>query len=123
MAAQIFGTDARIVIGAGIALGLVAIYAGKRAGEAAGEALGGLVGAAGELAGKVGEALNPASQNNLVYRGVNGAGEVISGDQGWSLGVWAWEALNPGQAARDNAITAPTNLNPNRNGGGASGGW
>lgn len=39
--------------------------------------------------------LNPADDRNLAYRGVNSAGQAITGDQSWSLGAAIWELFNP----------------------------
>jgi hypothetical protein len=37
-------------------------------------------------------AFNPASDNNLIYRGVNGLGALVTGDDGWNLGgaIYDW---------------------------------
>lgn len=38
--------------------------------------------------------LNPASDQNLIYRGVNSLGEQISGQKGWSLGGWLYDVTH-----------------------------
>lgn len=43
----------------------------------------------------VGNAVNPTSDQNLAYRGVNGAGAALSGDPAWSLGSWLYDRFNP----------------------------
>lgn len=37
------------------------------------------------------EDLNPVSDQNLAYRGVNAIGAAISGDDSFSLGSWIYE--------------------------------
>lgn len=56
-----------------------------------------------EAASAVGQAVNPTSDQNLAYRGVNAVGEAVTGDASFSLGAWLFEAFNPGavQAERD----------------------
>lgn len=39
--------------------------------------------------------LNPASSENLVYRGVNAVGGAIAGDDSWSLGSAIYDWLHP----------------------------
>jgi hypothetical protein len=90
----IFGTDARIVAGLGIAAGVLAIYAARK--------IEGETRETWKLAGEVvTHELNPTSPDNLAYRGVNSVGKIISADPQFSLGVWAWELLNPSQVARE----------------------
>lgn len=53
--------------------------------------------------------LNPASDQNLAYRGVNGLGAAITGDNSWSLGGWIYDITHPADvAATTGAATAPT---------------
>lgn len=35
--------------------------------------------------------VNPASEKNVVYSGVNKVGAVVSGDKEWSLGTWIYD--------------------------------
>lgn len=56
------------------------------------------------------EDLNPASDKNIVYGGVNSVGEAVTGDKDFSLGSWLYEVLNPEQAAKDNSITDPVTV-------------
>jgi hypothetical protein len=52
--------------------------------------------AAGDAARAVGNAVNPASPENLAYRGVNGIGAAVTGDDSWNLGGAVWELFNDG---------------------------
>ena len=36
-------------------------------------------------------ALNPISDKNLAYSGVNAIGSVVSGDDDWTLGGWVYD--------------------------------
>lgn len=45
------------------------------------------------------DSVNPASDNNLVYSGVNSVGKVISGDKDFTLGGWIYDFTHPNQAA------------------------
>jgi hypothetical protein len=65
----------------------------------------------------VGDAINPLSQTNIFNRGVNELGAVITGDNNFSLGSWAWDALHPNEAAGKSVIKQPSGNN------GATGGW
>ena len=38
--------------------------------------------------------LNPASDKNIVYGGVNSIGAKVSGDKDWSLGGWLYEVTH-----------------------------
>lgn len=38
--------------------------------------------------------LNPASQDNLINRGVSAVGAAVSGNAGWSLGGWIYDATH-----------------------------
>lgn len=48
-------------------------------------------------AGEAADLVNPTSQNNLAYSGVNSLGQAISGDDHWSLGTWLYEVMNPSE--------------------------
>lgn len=37
------------------------------------------------------EAINPASENNVINQGVEGIGSALSGEQGWTLGGWLYD--------------------------------
>lgn len=52
-------------------------------------------GAVGEVVGRVGTAINPASDQNLVNRGVSAVGSALTGDKSWSLGSWLYDRFNP----------------------------
>jgi len=46
---------------------------------------------AGEALEKAGEAVNPTSDQNLAYQGVNSVGAAVTGDEHFSLGSWIYE--------------------------------
>lgn len=46
----------------------------------------------------IGAAVNPASDKNIVYQGVNGIGASVSGDKDWSLGTWLYDITHPNEA-------------------------
>lgn len=64
--------------------------------------------AAGRAASAVGTAVNPTSDQNLAYRGVNAVGASWSGDPNFSLGSWAYDVAPPESllAKAGNAIYA-----------------
>lgn len=63
---------------------------------------------AGEAASAIGNAINPTSDTNIFYQAASGLGNAASSDgQNKSLGVRAWEILNPGAVAAENAAMAP----------------
>lgn len=41
------------------------------------------------------EDLNPTSDKNVVYKGVNAVGASVTGDQGFTLGGWLFCKFNP----------------------------
>lgn len=41
------------------------------------------------------EDLNPASDKNIAYSGVNSLGAVLSGDSSFSLGSWIYDVTHP----------------------------
>lgn len=49
----------------------------------------------GQAAAAVGEAVNPVSDQNIFYRGVNAVGEAITGAKDFSLGTAIYDWLNP----------------------------
>jgi hypothetical protein len=50
-------------------------------------------------AGAVGRAVNPASDQNLAYQGVNVVGAAVSGRSSWTLGTWLYDITHPGESA------------------------
>jgi hypothetical protein len=70
-----------VVVGA-VAVGAI-YWIGKRFGDAAGKALA-----------AVGTAVNPLSDQNLAYRGVNATGEAITGDPNFTLGGWLFDVFH-----------------------------
>lgn len=56
----------------------------------------------------VGQAFNPASDQNLAYKGVNAVGSELSGDDNFSFGVWLWEITHAEQVAREKELLQPS---------------
>lgn len=54
-----------------------------------------IVQAAADAAETAVASVNPASDRNLAYRGVNGIGGAITGVENWSLGGAIYDLLNP----------------------------
>jgi len=80
---------AAVSVGA-LAVGFLAIYASKGLIDKTAKAVGNSVVAAGN-------AVNPASEKNLIYKGVNAIGDVFDdgGDNdSFSLGSWAYDWVN-----------------------------
>lgn len=50
-----------------------------------------IAGAAGDAAAAVGQAVDPTSDKNLAYRGVNAVGGALTGDDSFSLGGWFYD--------------------------------
>jgi len=55
----------------------------------------------------IAQAVDPTSDKNLAYQGVNKVGEVLTGDKDFSLGGWIYDLVHP--HAGEEAI-APTPL-------------
>ena len=47
-----------------------------------------------EVAGNVGEAIDPTNSENIFYSGANAVGESITGDEDWTLGGAIFEAVH-----------------------------
>ena len=45
-------------------------------------------------ASAVGDLINPVSDKNFIYRGVNGVGAALTGNQNFDLGVWTYDVFN-----------------------------
>jgi len=60
------------------------------AGTFMGYAWDGITNAAVSVAPRV----NPASDQNLIYSGVNGIGGALSGDKDWTLGNWLFDVTH-----------------------------
>lgn len=54
-----------------------------------------------------GDAVNPASQTNIVNRGLSAAGAAVTGDDSWSLGGQLAEWFSPSVAAANEALRGP----------------
>lgn len=46
-------------------------------------------------AAAAGNAVNPVSDQNVFYKGVNAVGTVLSGDPEFTLGGWVYDVLHP----------------------------
>lgn len=90
---------ATVAILAGVA-GLTVAYLVTRGARSA-------VDTAGAIITTAGQAIDPTSTENVFYQGTNAVGAILTQQprESFSLGAWAWEKLNPEQAARDRAIT------------------
>jgi hypothetical protein len=53
--------------------------------------------------GEVARAVNPASSDNIVYRGVNALGGAVTGDRNFSFGSWVYDVFH----RDDFSATAP----------------
>ena len=63
--------------------------------------------AAGSAVSAVGNAVNPASPQNLVYTGINSVGDVLdngSRDSSWSLGTWIYDITHPSESDPNNPL-------------------
>lgn len=77
-----------------LALGAAAIGAAWWIVRRASSAASGALDAVGSAAQTVGTAINPASSDNLIYRGVNAIGGAASGSPGWNLGGWVYDVTH-----------------------------
>jgi hypothetical protein len=48
-----------------------------------------------EAAKAVGRAIDPTSDQNVFYRGVNALGSSVTGDKHFTLGGWLYDLVNP----------------------------
>ncbi|WP_295797418.1 hypothetical protein [uncultured Microbulbifer sp.] len=58
--------------------------------------------------GAIGQALNPTSDQNIAYKGVNAVGSTVTGEDDFSLGVWLYEKTHPEQMAAEKELFQPT---------------
>lgn len=92
----------KLALGA-VAVGLV-VYGYRKVSAAAGS-VGTSIAAVAEDAVN---AINPASDQNLAYRGVNAIGSAVTGDNSFSLGSWLYDKFNADPlAASSTPLTAP----------------
>lgn len=59
----------------------------------------------------IGQAVNPLNPDNVFYSGASDVATQISGHE-TTFGGWLWEVLHPGQAAQEQAISAPLDTSP-----------
>ena len=57
----------------------------------------------------IGRAVNPTSDENLAYRGVNAVGGAVAGDRNWTLGGWLYDITHDpiDLNARPGSLTPP----------------
>lgn len=87
------------------ALGFVAVRIVMKASDAikaGANTAAAVVQAAGEV---IKTDLNPASDKNLAYTGVNALGSAVTNDPSFNLGNRIWEAFNRDKVAQEKAIT------------------
>ncbi len=53
---------------------------------------------AGAAVVAVGQAVNPVSDKNIAYQGVNAAGAAVTGDSEFSLGTWLYNVTHADEA-------------------------
>jgi hypothetical protein len=87
---EITGTGVLVAVGLMVG-GFVLWRASTVASQAAGEAWD----SAKTGAATVGGWVNPVSDENLAYRGVNAVGEAVTGNADWSLGSAIYDWINP----------------------------
>lgn len=89
--------DAMIVGGGVVLVILAAWYAKKKlddAIDAAGDMANTAIDWTMHTAEQAAPYVNPASRDNVVYRGVNGIGGAISGEKDWTLGGWIYDVTH-----------------------------
>lgn len=89
-ASGILNTKAAGYAAAAIVAALALYFVGRKVVGAAGDALEEVK----VTAQRIGTAVNPTSDQNLAYRGVNAAGAAVSGDKSFSLGSWLYDVFN-----------------------------
>lgn len=77
-----------VLVLAGLLVGGFALFRASQAAGSIGTSLA-------NGAAAVGQAINPFSDQNLAYRGVNAVGEAITGDANWTLGGATYDAWGP----------------------------
>lgn len=78
--------DARWIVAGGVVLLVVFFTLRKDAVALAGAAVDGVK--------AVGNAVNPVNHDNVFASGVNSVGGAITGESGFSLGGWLWDATH-----------------------------
>ena len=68
--------------------------------------------------GDAAQFFNPASDQNVIYGGVNTLGAKVTGDTSFSLGSWIYDLVNDDPLAPPKKTTLPI-----ENTGGATGSW
>jgi hypothetical protein len=89
-------TETKVII-AGAAVALIAVFYGsKKLVDAAEQAL---------------PYINPADSRNVINQGVNGLGELLSGEQGWTLGGSIYDATHGGALDWGGVVNPTSNNN------------
>lgn len=105
--------DIRMLVALAVLGGVALWYVNRRVSQAASDFGGGvrdvwngIKDGAGNAASTVGTAVNPMSDQNLAYRGVNAAGASLTGRDDFNLGSWTYDVAPPGSllARAGNAI-------------------
>ena len=67
------------------------------------------------------QAVNPTNQNNIFSKGVNTAGEALTGDPNWTLGVWIYDITHTQQTQKTNPANSDQQLQTLNSGSGNNG--
>jgi len=89
-ASGILNTKAAGYAAAAIVAAVALYLVGRKLAGVAGDALDEVK----VTAQRIGTAVNPLSDQNLAYRGVNAAGAAVSGDKSFSLGSWLYDVFH-----------------------------
>lgn len=92
------GVDPRWLLYGAAIVGIV--YVGWKLTRVAGAAAQ----TASEVAATVADAVNPASETNIVNRGVSAVGAAVTGDDSWSLGGQLAEWFDPATRAANESL-------------------
>lgn len=87
-----------LAIVAGVGLATFLAY---KAVKGSASAVGNAFDAAGSVVGTAAQAVNPASSQNLIYRGLNGLGTLVTGDDGYTVGGALYDAAQLANKAAD----------------------
>ena len=94
---QIELSGGAVLVVAGLLVAGLVVYRTARAASGLGSTLA-------DAAGKVGEAINPTSPNNLAYKGVNALGSWATDNESWNLGGEVYDLFHPPPGTRDTPL-------------------
>lgn len=115
---QIELTSGGVLVLLGVVLGGLVLWRASRvASDAAGQAWEGIKDGAATVGGWV----NPVSDQNLAYQGVNAVGGALTGEQNWSLGGAVYDWFNSAPAPAP--VPIRSGGGGNFQGTGATGSW